>query len=247
MVLITQENIDPEDPEAILRFLQEPFSATEPLHQDQAMVEQVNTRNIIEPDEVLESLAETYEEVMNEEESIVSSYTEEVIELTPRVENPYELTPGIVYLPGPTNQADVLSRYEPSSGWLPTSRDQFQIIFPEEEEEEGMRTYYSVNTIYATIFRSNIQRNPSLIAATERHPFLSIPIGLDEEEGGPVIQGLLDTGAGLSIGFFDYWQDFAEKFPQYVKTFEPIDFSRFEKVCVAGIHVNGMSTPCTHC
>ena len=126
-----------------------------------------------------------------------------------------------------------------------------ETVFKQEPEEDSQQAQYqtrqvSVNTIYATIFRSNFSRNPSLIAATERHPFLTIPIGLDDEEGGPVIQGLLDTGAGLSIGYYNYWEDFADKFPQHVKTFEPIDFSSFEKICVGGVNCDATATTCTH-
>jgi hypothetical protein len=104
---------------------------------------------------------------------------------------------------------------------------------------------YDVNAIIAYILRAPTQRNPSLIAATERHPYISLPIGMDEEDA-PVVQGLLDTGAGLNIGFYDYWEDFARNFPQCVKAFGPIDFSAYEKIMVGSVNKDAMATTCTH-
>jgi hypothetical protein len=67
-----------------------------------------------------------------------------------------------------------------------------------------------------------------------------------DEENAPVVQGLLDTGAGLNIGFYDYWEDFARNFPQYVKAFGPIDFSSYEKIMVGSVNKDAMATTCTH-
>jgi hypothetical protein len=104
---------------------------------------------------------------------------------------------------------------------------------------------YSVFTVYAQILNANMQRTPSLIAATERHPYVSIPIGLDAPNA-PSAKALLDTGAGLNIGRLSYWDDFQRKFPQYVKAFGPIDFDQFEKVMVGSVNKESMATVCTH-
>jgi hypothetical protein len=57
---------------------------------------------------------------------------------------------------------------------------------------------------------------------------------------------MLDTGAGLTIGQLDYWADFAEKLPQYVKTFGKIDFSSYDTICVGGVNKKALATTCTH-
>ena len=118
-----------------------------------------------------------------------------------------------------------------------------------EMTQEDIKTVYtretSVNTVYAQIFRTSVRKNPSLIAATERHPYISLPIGMDEENP-PIVQGLLDTGAGLNIGYLPFWDSMAKKYPHLVKEFGPIDFSEYDKICVGGVNKDALATTCTH-
>lgn len=99
-------------------------------------------------------------------------------------------------------------------------------------------------TVYTRILGASAHHSPSLIAATERHPYILMPIGLTEQK--KQISAMIDTGAGLNIGLLSYWQDFADKFPHLVKAFGPIDFSRYEKVIVGSVNKAAEGTVCTH-
>ena len=80
---MSNEGMNPEDPEDVLRFLQDPSFVTEPLDILEESSEQFEqedvlepkeralTVNVIEPDKVLDSLAGMYQKVTDELDKIV--------------------------------------------------------------------------------------------------------------------------------------------------------------------------------
>lgn len=68
----------------------------------------------------------------------------------------------------------------------------------------------------------------------------------DGDKPKAYVCGMLDTGAGLNIGFLDFWLDFAKKRPDLVKACAAIDFGNYDKIHVGGINKNALASTCTH-
>ena len=64
--------------------------------------------------------------------------------------------------------------------------------------------------------------------------------------GEAAIQGLLDSGSGLNVGYYGYWADFAERYPQYVVNFAPMDTEEHDKILVGGISKEDPASACSH-
>ena len=84
----------------------------------------------------------------------------------------------------------------------------------------------------------------TLVAASELLPHINIPIG--RTMGEAAIQGLLDSGSGLNVGYYGYWADFAERYPQYVVNFAPMDTEEHDKILVGGISKEDPASACSH-
>jgi hypothetical protein len=114
-----------------------------------------------------------------------------------------------------------------------------------EENQDDQEPSVRVHAVYARVYKTSPNRNPSVIAVTERHPYLTLPLGTNEDNP-PNLQGMLDTGAGLNIGYKPYWESFASRYPQYVKAAGPIDPNLYDSISVGGCNKDAKNAECTH-
>ena len=94
------------------------------------------------------------------------------------------------------------------------------------------------------VLRAGPMARSTLVAASELLPHINIPIG--STFGDAEIQGVLDSGSGVNIGYYGYWADFAQKYPQYVVHFGPMDVGDYNKILVGGISKEDPASPCSH-
>lgn len=107
-----------------------------------------------------------------------------------------------------------------------------------------------LSSLVATFKAAIIQTKPYGVSLTEKLPHIRFPVGLMDPEESPrhktTISGVFDTGSGITIGYYPYWKEISERYPELVYEFTELEEGSFERIKIGGIEKEGEGAFCTH-